>query len=121
MTNTKYDQKFNKRNNAKVLISGAGIAGLTQAYWLAKFGFDVTIIGRSAKLRDEGYMMDFSDEGIQIAQAMGILDRLYEASEKLRKLQFVSQGGGAQGGFKISDLKKADDRTEIGIHAPHAG
>lgn len=76
MTNINTDPKRNNGNKSKILISGAGIAGLTQAYWLAKLGFDVTIIERSAELRDEGYMIDFSAEGIQIADAMGILDRL---------------------------------------------
>lgn len=90
----------------KVLISGAGIAGLTQAYWLAKFGFDVTLIERSAHLRDEGYMMDFSAEGIQIVAAMGILDDLYDASAKLESLTFVSSTGRRQGGFKISVLQQ---------------
>lgn len=105
MTNTNPDQKPYKGDKSKILISGAGIAGLTQAYWLAEYGFDVTIIERSASLRDEGYMIDFSAEGIQIAGAMGILDRLYTGSEKLKNLQFVSSNGRAQGGFKISDLQ----------------
>ena len=105
MKNTDSNPKNATSKGAKVLISGAGIAGLTHAFWLAKFGFQVTIIERSDKLRDEGYMMDFSAEGIQIASAMGLLDSLYRSSEKLMELEFVSPKGAAQGGFKISDLQ----------------
>lgn len=59
------------KTTRKNLVSGAGIASLTQAFWLVKFGFDVTVIVGSPKLRDEGYMMDFSVEGIQFAKASG--------------------------------------------------
>lgn len=89
----------------KVLISGAGIAGLTNAFWLAKSGFEVVVIERAAALRDEGYMMDFSAEGIQIAKAMGILDQLNETSQNLKEVAFVKPDGSPHGGFQFPDLQ----------------
>jgi 2-polyprenyl-6-methoxyphenol hydroxylase-like FAD-dependent oxidoreductase len=42
-----------------VLISGAGIAGPTLAYWLLRAGFAPTIIERAVRFREGGYMIDF--------------------------------------------------------------
>ena len=41
-----------------MLISGAGIAGPTLAYWLAHYGFEVTIVELSPILRTCGYVID---------------------------------------------------------------
>jgi 2-polyprenyl-6-methoxyphenol hydroxylase-like FAD-dependent oxidoreductase len=35
----------------KVLIFGAGIAGATAAYWLAKGGFEVTVVEQDRGMR----------------------------------------------------------------------
>ena len=43
----------------KVLISGAGIAGPTLAYWLARYGFQPTIVEKAPHLRTGGYIIDF--------------------------------------------------------------
>lgn len=41
----------------RVLICGAGIAGLTLAWCLERRGHDPVIVERAAHLRDEGYML----------------------------------------------------------------
>ena len=38
----------------RVIICGAGIAGLSLAWWLARDGWDVLIVERAPGLRDEG-------------------------------------------------------------------
>jgi 2-polyprenyl-6-methoxyphenol hydroxylase-like FAD-dependent oxidoreductase len=45
--------------NRNILISGAGIAGLTLAHWLRRFGFQPTVIEKRRDLCDQGYMIDF--------------------------------------------------------------
>jgi len=42
-----------------VLISGAGIAGATLAYWLKRAGYAPTIIERAPAIRGGGYVIDF--------------------------------------------------------------
>lgn len=37
--------------NKQILISGAGIAGPTLAYWLARYGFTPIVIERTPALR----------------------------------------------------------------------
>src|SRR5262245_41109958 len=41
-----------------ILISGAGIAGLTTAYWLRRYGFTPTIVERAPSLVTGGYKID---------------------------------------------------------------
>jgi flavin-dependent dehydrogenase len=43
----------------RVLICGAGIAGLTLASCLERRGHDPIVVERAAHLRNEGYMIDF--------------------------------------------------------------
>ena len=60
----------------KVLISGAGIAGSTLAYWLARYGFEPTIVERAPKLRTGGYIIDFWGAGFDIAERMDLLPEI---------------------------------------------
>ncbi len=61
----------------RVLISGASIAGPTLAYWLAKFGYEVTIVERAATLRKTGgHAVDLFSPAMDIAERMGVLDRV---------------------------------------------
>lgn len=62
--------------NKKVLISGAGIGGLTLAYFLHKNGDHPVLIEKATSLRDGGYMIDFFSSGISVAEKMGIIDQL---------------------------------------------
>ena len=43
-----------------VLISGAGLAGLTLAYWLSRHGFSPTVVERAPALRDEARRSTFA-------------------------------------------------------------
>jgi 2-polyprenyl-6-methoxyphenol hydroxylase-like FAD-dependent oxidoreductase len=57
----------------RVLISGAGIAGPTLAYWLHEFGLTPTIVERAPTLRTGGYVIDFWGVGFDVAERMGLL------------------------------------------------
>ncbi|GAA1962898.1 FAD-dependent monooxygenase [Catenulispora subtropica] len=60
--------------NTNILISGAGIAGPTLAYWLRRHGFEVTVVERSGFLRDSGGAVDFRGEQVKLLKAMGVFD-----------------------------------------------
>ena len=62
-------------NSKTVLISGAGIAGPTLAFWLKAAGFKPTLIERAPALRTGGYVIDFWGLGYDIAERMGLLRR----------------------------------------------
>ena len=48
----------------RVLISGAGIAGLTVAYWLRRYGFTPTIVERAPSLLTGGYLEVKDNRGV---------------------------------------------------------
>src|SRR4051794_3023778 len=60
----------------RVLISGAGIAGLTLAYWLHHHGFEPTLIEQAPRLRPEGYAIDFAGSGWDVAERMKLIPTL---------------------------------------------
>lgn len=80
-------------SNKKVLISGAGVAGMTLAYFLRKQGFDPIIIEKAKSLRDGGYMIDFFSSGVHVAKEMGIEKGLAKRNHGITKMiQYNPQG-----------------------------
>ncbi len=61
--------------DGRVLISGAGIAGLTLAICLKEYGEDPIVVERSAALPANGYMMDFFGSGWDVAERLGLTDK----------------------------------------------
>lgn len=60
----------------QVLISGASFAGLTLAYWLNKFGFEVTVVEIGEDLRTAGSPIDVRGDALDIAREMGLYDQI---------------------------------------------
>ena len=76
-----------------VLISGAGIAGSTLAYWLGRYGIGATVVERASDLRSSGNPVDVRDEAVAVATAspetgvlMSPLKRLNPARKVLRSV-----------------------------------
>jgi 2-polyprenyl-6-methoxyphenol hydroxylase-like FAD-dependent oxidoreductase len=63
-----------------VLVSGAGIAGPTLAYWLARHGLRPTVVERSRGLRSSGNPVDVRGPALPVAERMGIVPRLHDAA-----------------------------------------
>jgi 2-polyprenyl-6-methoxyphenol hydroxylase-like FAD-dependent oxidoreductase len=76
-----------------ILISGGGIAGLTCAIELKRRGFDPLVIEREPTLRREGYMMDFFGTGWDVAERMGLIERLQTIRYPIDAVEFVDAGG----------------------------
>lgn len=60
----------------RVLISGASFAGLTLAYWLNKFGYQVTVTELGKDLRTSGSPIDVRGEALDVAREMGIYEQV---------------------------------------------
>jgi 2-polyprenyl-6-methoxyphenol hydroxylase-like FAD-dependent oxidoreductase len=82
-------------NNKNIFISGAGISGLTLAYWLQHWGFSPTVIEKRPNLDQRGYMIDFYSSGFDVAEKMNLLDALQTKSSQypITKLTFVDRHG----------------------------
>jgi len=79
--------------DTSVLISGAGIAGPTLAYWLRASGFAPTIVERSPRLRTGGYIIDFWGVGFDVAERMGLGPALRREGYAMRRLDVVNRRG----------------------------
>jgi len=64
--------------NKNILISGAGVAGLTLAYWLKRHGFIPTLIEKHPSLRTGGYKIDLRGVALEILKRMGIYSSIVE-------------------------------------------
>jgi 2-polyprenyl-6-methoxyphenol hydroxylase-like FAD-dependent oxidoreductase len=82
-----------------VLISGAGIAGPTLAYWLHRAGFKPTIVEHAPSLRTGGYAIDFWGLGYDIAEDMGLAGDLERLGYHIRELRIVGGDGRRSTGF----------------------
>jgi 2-polyprenyl-6-methoxyphenol hydroxylase-like FAD-dependent oxidoreductase len=89
-----------------VLISGAGIAGPTLAYWLVRHGFDVTLVERAPRPRTGGYIIDFWGFGYEIADRMGLSRPIEGAGYRVRELRFVDRDGSRTGGFDVDVFRQ---------------
>src|SRR3954469_21915362 len=68
-----------------VLISGAGVAGPTLAYWLARHGFRPTVVERAAGLRSSGNPVDVRGPALDVVDRMGLLPTLRAAASGARR------------------------------------
>ena len=75
------------------LISGAGIAGATAAYWLAKAGFQVTVVEQARDMRSSGSPVDVRGPAVEIADRMGVMARVRDADTSVRNMVFVNARG----------------------------
>ncbi|MEO3863311.1 FAD-dependent monooxygenase [Acrocarpospora sp. B8E8] len=92
----------------RVLISGASIAGPATAYWLNRYGFEVTVVERSAVVRHGGYQIDIRGTAIDVVKRMGIYPELSAARVKARTMTFVDKSG-----KKVASLNTDDYVSQV--------
>lgn len=90
---TGYDLIDQPKQQMKILIVGAGIAGITSAICLARDGHDLTLIEKSAALRDDGYMIDFFGSGYDVAEQLGMIPDLEAIHYPISRLAFLNPEG----------------------------
>lgn len=81
------------KSRGTVLISGASIAGPALAFWLHKYGFEVTVAEKSAGVRGGGYPIDLRGTAVEVAHRMGILPQLQRAHIDTRRVTFLDADG----------------------------
>jgi 2-polyprenyl-6-methoxyphenol hydroxylase-like FAD-dependent oxidoreductase len=89
-------------NPKSVLISGAGIAGPTLAFWLKAAGLQPTLVERAPTLRSSGYVIDFWGLGYEIAERMGLASEINRIGYHMRELRIVDSRGERVTGFGTS-------------------
>jgi 2-polyprenyl-6-methoxyphenol hydroxylase-like FAD-dependent oxidoreductase len=81
------------RDPMKVLIAGAGPAGLTSAFWLKRYGFRPTIVERAPSLVVGGYKIDVRGSALQVLQRMGVHDAVVAANTDMQGARLVDKDG----------------------------
>ncbi|MEU1983883.1 FAD-dependent monooxygenase [Nocardia sp. NPDC019395] len=83
--------------NRTVLVSGASIAGPAIAYWLDRYGFDVTVVERAPALRPGGQAVDFKGTVQRtVLERMGVYDEIQRRSTGATDMVFVDADGREQ-------------------------
>jgi len=98
----------------KILISGAGVAGLSAAVNLGTHGHHVTVIERSSHLRVNGSPIDVRGDAIGIADKMGLLGKIRD--QRLRMTErgvFVDANGSVLAPLPLGETSDSDDDIEI--------
>ncbi|RKO72081.1 FAD-binding protein [Sphingobacterium puteale] len=72
-----------------ILISGAGIAGLTAANFLAKQGHNITVIDRSPSFSKAGFLISLKSFGVKIMDELGLTQNLQAESSPSETVHFV--------------------------------
>lgn len=97
--------------NQTVLISGAGIAGSTLAYWLARHGFRPTVVELATGLRSSGNPVDVKGPAMEVAKQMGVMARLRAADSAVTHMSFVNAAGRRVGRINLQAFQmSAGDR-----------
>ncbi|MFJ4652447.1 FAD-dependent monooxygenase [Nocardia sp. NPDC088792] len=80
------------------LVSGASIAGPALAYWLNRYGFEVTVVEKTPGLRPGGQAVDFTGTTHKtVLERMGILDDIERRQTGKTDWVLVDESGARQG------------------------
>lgn len=90
-----------------ILISGAGIAGPTLAYWLLQYGMQPTIVERAPALRTGGYVIDFWGAGFDVADRMGLSEEIKNLGYQVQEVRIVNESGERVAGFPAAAFARA--------------
>jgi 2-polyprenyl-6-methoxyphenol hydroxylase-like FAD-dependent oxidoreductase len=91
---------------ARILVSGASVAGLTAAYWLDRYGYEVTVVEQSDGLRPGGQALDIRGPALEVARRMGVLEALRDRTTALRGMSMVDDAG--------AEIYRTTERTLTG-------
>ncbi|MFI6302812.1 FAD-dependent oxidoreductase [Amycolatopsis thailandensis] len=76
-----------------VLICGAGVAGSTLAYWLARNGLKVTVVERAQGMRSSGNPVDVRGPALPVVEAMGLAGRLRDVATRTKRVRLLDADG----------------------------
>jgi 2-polyprenyl-6-methoxyphenol hydroxylase-like FAD-dependent oxidoreductase len=93
----------------RAMVCGAGIAGLTTAWWLTRYGWDVVLVERDRVLRGAGYLIDFGRPGYDVLDRMDLLPRLRGVAQHIPAALFVDSDGSTAARLDFSVAERLMD------------
>ncbi|KAF2866197.1 hypothetical protein BDV95DRAFT_585096 [Massariosphaeria phaeospora] len=99
----------------RVLISGAGVAGPTLAWFLARSGARITILEKAPSLLPHGQNVDMQGSAVTVIKKMGLLDEFRRFNTKECGTQIVNSKGQPIAPFPISEGSMTSFTSEFEI------
>ncbi|SDT23281.1 FAD-dependent oxidoreductase [Actinoplanes derwentensis] len=98
---------------SRALISGAGIAGLSTAFWLARAGWDVTVVERFDAFRDGGQNLDIRGTAREVLSRMGLEEAVRSRGTTEEGTAILDGAGRAVARFPVEDADGPTAELEI--------
>jgi 2-polyprenyl-6-methoxyphenol hydroxylase-like FAD-dependent oxidoreductase len=99
----------------RVLISGAGIAGPTLAWFLSKTGARVTIVEKNKSLLSHGQNVDIQGSAVTVIKKMGLMDQIRQFNTTEKGTQFIDSKGRPFAPFPVKQDSSMSFTSEFEI------
>lgn len=99
----------------RILISGAGIAGPTLAWWLLRYGFTPTLVESSPTLKTGGYVIDFWGAGFDVAERMNLLPEVLRAGYTIEEVRAVDDLGNRTAGASAKGFARMTEGRFVSL------
>lgn len=98
----------------KILVCGAGVAGLATTLYLKRAGHEVTTLERASELRVAGGPVDVRGESIEFVKELGLWDEMKTHEVHMSDdMHFVDADGDKAAGFPHAAIKDSPEDLEI--------
>lgn len=74
----------------KIVVSGAGVAGLALAHWLGRIGATTILVERAPRFQALGHYISLKGNGVEMVRRMGILDACQARAAPLEEVYFYT-------------------------------
>lgn len=100
----------------RVLISGASVSGPVLAFWLNRYGLDVTVVERATHLRKTGgHAVDLFRPAMEISEKMGVLPQIEKLATGTTELMLHREGKDSPTRIDITKLVAAGSDRHVEI------
>ncbi|KDR71993.1 hypothetical protein GALMADRAFT_213472 [Galerina marginata CBS 339.88] len=99
----------------RALISGAGVAGPTLAWFLAKAGARVTIVEKNFSALGQGQNIDVNGSALTVIRKMGLTEELRRFHTTEKGTQFVDSNGQPYAPFPVKEHSSVSLTAEFEI------
>lgn len=106
--------------NGRILISGAGIAGPTAAFWLDKHGFTPTVVEAAPQLRAGGFAIDVRGPGADVVKKMALWPQVQMLSTNMQQVVCVDDEGRTLAVLEAGPLRRALEMDEFWVEVMRA-
>ncbi|WP_229053503.1 FAD-dependent monooxygenase [Aeromicrobium sp. Leaf350] len=87
----------------RVLVTGASVAGPAAAFWLARAGYDVTVVEQAPELRPGGQNIDIRASGRDVLRLMDLEDAVKDRNTGEIGTRFYGEDGTVVSEFAVQD------------------